>query len=638
MSEDKNFLEKLADKGKETIEGLKRQYGIGGGGNPWPQTEFNPLSSESLPPPMQGGPAGGQTLYRNYKTRGWLPPLKIPISSNGDLTLDEDRTVPGGYTYKDWRGHKLTLSEIGVSDTKDKFEKSQVLPKNESGLADNPYSTRDHYLIFGDTSTDYFRHGLHVIDELTPIENPENGQSTLRRDLFKGTPFELNDPVMFGFDLIIDDVSSPLLNGSILDFIRNYQGINEIASKAQVYEDFKQQFSKIFKTKTNTIDISDEFQQLQTTMSKMREGGYPEIEGSSDIFQSGKRAYLNYYLKKVTGLDKLSESNTPSAKKYLAEYNKDVITLNFSEDLTLTMGTLAHLYKLLYWSKPNGKGLIPENLLRFNCDIVISEVRNYKRVIKAVDSNDLKIIKDNVSRYIYSLRECQFYFNTMPHGADIDLGGPKVFEESGYTVQFDYKFSTTKLERFVPKNDGTGTGHYIGYDGGAIWKIGNKGSRDSRNTGSGRENSIPNFYTIGENKLNQEGVDKPFVVGIPEDNLFERSVEDLDNLGNFKKESETLAKRLKNRLQDTAIQSLQREAQFFVNSRVAILNRTLNKIINAAGLSGIRPPRNVYEKGGAFGGMSTPAGRVFYDVKGDLFNFLGSELGGAIGGNLNRGF
>jgi hypothetical protein len=613
MSEDKNFLGKLADKGKETIEGLKRQYGIGGGGKPWPQTQYN---------------SGLELTYPRYKTRGWLPPVLL------DPQLDEEKTVPGGYRYKDWRGHNLSLSDIGVNNTKDKFEKSDTLPKPESSLADFPYSTRDHYLIFNDNSQDYFRHGLHVIDRKTPIENPENGESTLRRGDFTGTPFEQNDPVIFGFDIIIDDVSSPLLNGSISDFIRNYQGINEIGSKAQVYEDFKQQFIKIFKTKTNTVSIDD----LQASMSKMREGGLPELDGFDNLYQSGKRAYLNYYLKKVSGLGNLIEANTSSAKKYLTEYNKDVITLNFSEDLTLTMGTLAHLYKLLYWSKPNGKGLIPENLLRFNCDIVVSEVRNYKRVIKAVDTNDIKVIKDNVSRYIYSLRECQFYFNTMPHNPDIDLGQIAAFGEGAYAVQFDYKFSTVKLERFVPKGDGSGTGQYVGYNNGAIWKIGNKGSRDSRNTGSGRERSTPEFYTTGTNTLNQEGVEKPFTIGIPDNNLFERNQEDFDNLGNFKQASENVAKRLKNRLEDTAIKSLQREAQFFVNSRVAILNDTLNKIANSAGLSGIRPPRNVYDKGGVLGGMSTPGGRVFYDVRGDLFNFLGGELGNIVGGGLNRGF
>jgi hypothetical protein len=613
MSVDKNFLQKLADKGRETIDGLKRQYGIGGGGNPWPQTQYN---------------SGLELTYPKYKTRGWLPPVLL------EPNLDEEKTVPGGYTYKDWRGHNLSLSEAGVNDTKEKFEKSESLPKSESTLSDFPYSTRDHYLIFNDNSTDYFKHGLHVIDRKTPIENPDSGESTLRRDLFTGTPYEQNDPVIFGFDIIIDDNSSPLLNGSILDFIRNYQGINEIASKAQVYEDFKQQFIKIFKTKTNTVSIDD----LQTSISKMREGGAPEIDGFSNLYQSGKRAYLNYYLKKVTGLGNLIEANTPSAKKYLTEYNKDVITLNFSEDVTLTMGTLAHLYKLLYWSKPNGKGLIPENLLRFNCDIVVSEVRNFKRVIKAVGTNDLKVIKDNVSRYVYSLRECQFYFNTMPHNADIDLGQIAVFGEGAFPIQFDYKYSTMKLERFVPKGDGSGTGQYVGYDNGAIWKIGNKGSRDTRNTGSGRESSSPQFYTIGTNTLNQEGVEKPFVINITKDDSFERKLEDLDNLGNFKQSSEKIAKRLKNRLEDTAIRSLQREAQSFVNSRVAILNQALNKIANSTGLRGIRPPNNVYERVGVLGGMSTTGGRLFYDVRGDLFNFLGGELGNIVGGGLNRGF
>ena len=62
---------------------------------------------------------------------------------------------------------------------------------------------------------------------------------------FKFTPFEKNDPVIFGFDIIMDDISSPLLNGSILDFINNYFNISEIKSKENVYEDFKQQFINI---------------------------------------------------------------------------------------------------------------------------------------------------------------------------------------------------------------------------------------------------------------------------------------------------------------------------------------------------------------------------------------------------------
>jgi hypothetical protein len=366
----------------------------------------------------------------------------------------------------------------------------------------------------------------------------------------------------------------------------------------------------------------------------MRDASYPEADSDKNIFQPGKKAYMGYYLKKVSGLEKLIESNTPSVKKYLADYNKDVVSLTFTEDVSLSLGTLAHLYKLLYWSKPNGKGIIPENLLRFNCDIIISEVRNFKRVRKAIESNSIEIIKDNVSRYIYSLRECQFYFNQMPHDNDVDLGGIKVFDN--YTIQFDYKYSIVNFERFVPTSNGFG--QYVGYDGGAIWKVGNSKER----TGS-RVNASPAFITKGNNQLNQTGVNSPFVLNVPEDNLFKTTYpennneqttieEDVSGFQKFKQNSKAKAKELKGRLEDQAIRSAQRELQFAVNTRVGLLNRTLNKVLNSAGVTGIRPPRNIYtDKIGA-------GGRIFYDVRGELFNFLGDSLGGALGGGRNRSF
>jgi hypothetical protein len=611
MAEDKNLLDKIKDKARDVAEGLKAQYGIGSGqGNPWPQTQFV---------------SGLELLYPKYKTRGWLPPTLIPV--------DNPQTI-GQYSFTDWRGVKLKLEEINIQDKKDKFDEGLSIPN--SNISNDIYSTRDMYLIFGDNSTDYFRHGLQIIDNLTPIE--DDGSINLGLSNFKSTPFENSDPVIFGFEMIIDDISSPLLNGSILDFLNNYSSVNEIASKIPVYEDFKQQLVKFFKTKS-TVRIDDS----KVAMSKMRQSGYPEAENNKGIFQPGKKAYMNYYLKKISGLEKLIEANTPSTKKYLVDYNKDLMTLSFSEDVSLSLGTLAHLYKLLYWSKPNGKGIVPENLLRFNCDIVVSEVRNFKRVRKAIDSNNIEIIKDNVSRYVYSLRECQFYFNNMPHSNDIDMGGISPFGEGAYSVQFDYKYSTTKLERFVPTSDGFG--QYVGYDGGAIWKIGNPGERESRGTQSGQltDTSIPRFFSRSQNRLNQTGVDKPFILSKPEDNLIKDTYpteqdeqtsaeESASGFEKFKKNSKAKAKELKGRLEDQAIKSVQRELQFAINTRVGLLNKTLNKIANSSGITGIRPPKNIYTDS-----VGT-AGRVFYDVRGELLNFLGDSLGNTIGGTRNRSF
>jgi len=41
----------------------------------------------------------------------------------------------------------------------------------------------------------------------------------------------------------------------------------------------------------------------------------------------------------------------------------------------------------------------------------------------------------------------------------------------------------------------------------------------------------------------------------------------------------------------------------------------------------MRPPRNIYTDKGL-----TPGQRIFYDIRGELGDFLGGALGGALGG------
>jgi hypothetical protein len=485
------------EKTKKSIEEAKASQEFikslsANSGSEWPQ---NTNSSNTL---SLGGGGG----------RGFLPPVLISPSletiSSGQALVSNN----GQYTYTDWRGHNLQLPTNTIN-TEDRFKLSIEIPKSNASLRDIPYSMRDIPLIFNDYRYDYFKHGLQVLENLNPIENPPNGSSNARLSNFTSTPFENNDPVMFGFEIVIDAVNSPLLNGSIIDFINNYGGINEVAARRQVYEDFKQQFIKFFRTK-GTVRISD----LQVpTLSKMNVNSASQ-DSQSNIFWPGKKAYLGYFIKKIAGLDLLVENNKGESMKYFADYKKDMITLSFFEDVSLSVGTLTHLYKLLYWSKPNGKNIIPENLLRFNCDIIISECRNFQRTRKAAETGNLEIIKDNLSRHIYSLRECQFWFDKMPHNNDIDIGGqgPQVYDE--YTMSFDYKYVTNKFERFVPSGN---FGQYVGYNAGAIWKIGNPGERENRGLtagGSTTDSSIPKFFTVGGNTYNENGIDSPFITKI----------------------------------------------------------------------------------------------------------------------------
>jgi hypothetical protein len=447
--------------------------------------------------------------------RGFLPPESIYPTSE---TLPNDivtKASAGGYIFQDWRGHILkadylrrTEGDTGVPKTTpmSKWDKTKNFERSEKDVQDKPYTFRDIPLIFGDLRGDYFRNGLQVIDEQAFLELPTDSGSTARLDNFKGTPWELNDPVFFGFDIIFEAGSSPLLNGSVLDFLRQYSNVNEFTERIAVYEEFKNQFKKLFRVDQevafqNSIDDT----KIAFTKAKPNSAMLPS---NSNIHEPGRLAYMGYYLKKVTGLDLLIEQNKGNTLKYFADYRNDFISLDFYEDVSLSVGALAHLYKLLYWSKPQGKMIVPDNLLRFNCKIIISEFRNFMRVNKSGPT--VREVKDNLSRYVYSLKECQFYFDKMPHPNEVSVGGEGPAAQENYSINFDFKYSTLKMERFVPQSNYE-WGTYVGYDAGAIWKIGNAGARDARKTGSGGS-STPRFFTSNTNTDKQVGVEKPKVL------------------------------------------------------------------------------------------------------------------------------
>ena len=493
---------KSIESAQFTIEQLAELVQLSEGAQ-WPQNKNNPEFGESL---------------------GFLPPILISptlesFTVEGSAAQKVTQTV-GNYKYVDWRGLQIDNSSFKTLETKDRFDAGRDLPKSNSALSDKPHSRRDIDIIYGDGRSDYFRNNFQVIGDgrninnLTPFENPLDGKSELRLENFKETPWENQDPPMFGFDVIFDTYSSPLLNGSLRDFIVNYKNVSEIASKFQVYEEFRNQFQKFFR-----LDGDLKIDPKQIAMTSLG-SDVAAAESSSSLFNPHKKNYLGHYIKKITGLDGLIESNKGDTVKYLPDYKKDFITLEIREDVSMNVGTLVHLYKTLYWSRPNGKFLIPENLLRFNCTIIVSECRNFRRIKRGIaNPKNIYALKDNLSRYVYTLRDCQFYFDKLPLEDSIDIGdqGPKMFES--YNINFDYKYSTVKLERFVPNGD---WGNYVGYDGGAIWKVGNKGTRNSRGTTGSQELSTPQFFTVGpDNKtyaylpnLKINGEEQPYIIEV----------------------------------------------------------------------------------------------------------------------------
>ena len=483
------------ESAKKLTESLRKKL-LDLAGSPWPNSIGNAGTDNSNP--------------IGFLSTKYISPIIDGEFNASNGRVDVVKGKLGQYEWKDWTGQKLSETK-NILKTRDRFQAhKKLLSSNE--LLNDKYSLRDFLLIFGDTRTDYFKYGLQTIDNLTPIENPTNGNSTLRLDSFKGTPWEQSDPVYFGFDIVFDAVSSPLLNGSVLDFLSNYTSVSELSSKILIYDEFINQFTKFFRTNAKPVQSQ---QKDNIAMTKTRPhftghansvSNFANLDENTPFFKPGKSAYFSNYIKKVSGIDLLVESNKGDTFKYLTDYRKDFITITTTEDVTLSMGTLAHLYKLLYWSKPNGKHLVPDNLLRFNCDIIVSEVRNMQRVRKNIQTGNLEVLKDNVSRWVFSLKECQFFFDKLPVENDIDLGAePKQYE--GFNITMDYKYSTHRLERFVPSGD---WGQYVGYDAGSIWKIGNKGSGGA----TGSLTSNPQFVTVGGNPYGENGVNKPNTVNV----------------------------------------------------------------------------------------------------------------------------
>jgi len=496
-------------------------------------------------------------------------------------------------------------------------------------------SARDKFVVTQDVYTDAFKDDRqdnfrHDLSNLVPIATIKNDRHTFdgkettpfRLNQFKGSPYENNDPIAYSYELVINTNSSPLFNGSIDDFINMFSGqISEIASRKPILEEFKQQFYKFFKTNEKQSQLNS----VPTTFAQVGE------------ISSVNTNYLSYYLKKIAGLENLIESNTSEKQKSFVEYRKDKITLSFNEDVSLSIGTLASLYKLLYWSRLNGKNLIPENLLRFDCFIIVSEVRNFQRVRKAINSQNpgmaVEVLADNLSRYVYNLYECQLYFDKMSHPADINLGEePKIYGAE-YDVTFDYKYSTMKFEKWVPDKQLFGKYAVLSNDRIDPLYVGPNETK----------NATIDFGTAsGYSSISfEEDTKTPIVIDIFDPGNYynpSTSTQSTTNTGGPKgqsyldklkdktiKNATTLAKKLEH--------NLLVEAQGQINKRFALLNDSLDKIRNASGIGKMSQPTNVYEgyydKVSQTSGLST---RFFYDLHNSLRDFGGDQLGSFLPG------
>ena len=302
------------------------------------------------------------------------------------------------------------------------------------------------------------------------------------KEVYLGTAFtrtfdDNEDPTILGVDMRLNTQNSPLLNNAIISFIKAFgTTYNEISSREVMLYKFREQLFKFIPTDL-TADAS-------------------------------YRRAKTFYLQSVTGLDKLVEAGGPEPK-YFIDYDKDIITLEFLEDVSQNMGYLSSLYKTLSYSKINGKEMIPPNLLKFDIDIKVTEMRNYKRnITDPKNPKRINSFNDRISTYYYTLYECQFIFDKMPHGDVVSNSQTDTLEN--FKLSFTYKFATMKFVKYDGRvtilPDGSARINYFIINN--LRKNLNKAYPSEE--GVGRDlfmvDSYPNLSTIASNAL-REGDD-----------------------------------------------------------------------------------------------------------------------------------
>jgi hypothetical protein len=542
----------------------------------------------------------------------------------GDLISQSPGFTPIGY-YKTEEGQFKILppNKLRTFDTANKDSQTQTKQLDERGSQ------------FKFKLSDY----VSVISKKNDFETSDGGggnkpwekpmdvmKNKLRDESYNGTPTDNEDPVYFGFEVIINVNTSPLFNGEIEKFISVIGGsYSEVGSREEIVRQFQFELQKYFKLDSALTAVGGRTEQYLGTSS------IPEPNNLK-----------RYYVKKLSGINLLVEANTGSTRKSFVDYGKDIIKITFYEDTTLNLGRLAAYYKLLYWSRLRGKSIIPENLLRFDCEIIISELRNFVKVRKSNDM--LEVLKSNLSRYRYQVYECQLWFNKMSHPDDIDMSQPPTLTDT-YDVEMTFKYSTMVYEQFEGKE--------LKLRNSSVNPLSKVQSqtpespdgfeKDRDYIPSSIFENNPRKLKVGEHKdpievnpqsntqidiLNQN--DKNNIYNGPAGQKLDRRKYSI--YGRFDDSSVSTdiygraAEQLVENLKDAAL----REAQRQLNIRFRLLNNSIDNIRNAFGIGRIPAPKNVYfpkQNTGPYGNS-----QFFFDVQNSLRNFAGDTLTGLIGG------
>lgn len=491
-------------------------------------------------------------------------PLNNPFSLDQLGQLDHNQFTRGSNSPLDngnLSGNVLSSKGDNISNTPNMgYHKYQT-----------QYVLRD---FFKDRDTFNFKHGLEV-GLNSNLDAKSTDHSILNLD---------EDPTIFGFDLVILDKSA--LFNDVDHFLEfgSSNNIKDVSERVGIYDDFVTQFAKFF-------NVDDR---------------------NKENFKSnnGFNSFKTHYIHGIQGLDKIIHHTGIGYEggKQMVDYGKDKITIELTEDIGVNAGYLSALYRSFIYSKINGRMVIPENLLRFDMAIIISEVRNMNRVSNAIaksmkDSREIiPILKDNVSRYIFTLYDCQFNFNKYSFSDSITQGGfgasvGSVSEGIGFDVY--YKYVGMEMEKFDFRPDLPDMAKFI--NDGKTNPITNQINPDidsgiNQNTDAPIVDKYPNRpmdrkFHMNTN-ANSDVEDRMYEFDFPMMNTnYVKSNIEARNKNLQMQSDETQFKRGLNKIIGNINEGLQTK---FIERRSQLLSGLVSKIRQSTGIRNIPAPVNVY--------------------------------------------
>lgn len=233
---------------------------------------------------------------------------------------------------------------------------------------------------------------ISQILETAPLRTITEGNlDVFRYGLHKYEDSVFEDPTYLGFTVELDENSA--LFTQVLPFLEKHSATRtEMQARIPVYKEFVNRVQMIFNSQESVASPDQRSQFIK-----------------------------QHYINSISGLSNL-------AKKF-NRWREDRLDIELYEDISMTSTYLAYLYNNLVYSYENGRIIVPENLLKFNLRIKISEIRNLTsiRQLKSTDVTDQAIVnalKYNVTCIAYKLFDCEFDFvNSQPFDDTIAQAG-----------------------------------------------------------------------------------------------------------------------------------------------------------------------------------------------------------------------